>query len=84
MQGSTAEKRHLHLLSWDVLCRPKDKEGAGLKRAELMNKALLAKFAWRMITQGDEAWCKIICSKYGVNDDGLAVFKSKQSSSLIW
>lgn len=35
--GSSTDQRRLHLLSWDVLCRPKERGGAGLRKSEPMN-----------------------------------------------
>lgn len=37
-------------MNWDMLCKPKEiGEGVGLKRAGMMNKALLEKLAWRVL-----------------------------------
>lgn len=48
-----------------------------------MNKAHLAKLAWRVIMQDKEAWCKITCSKYRVSFDNSFEFKPKQRASSI-
>lgn len=37
--------------------------GVGLKRAAEMNKALLAKLAWRVITNRDDIWSQMISKK---------------------
>lgn len=39
--------RGMHLVSWERVCNPKDRGGAGLRRLEYMNKALLCKWMWR-------------------------------------
>lgn len=82
--GDIAEERRIHLISWEVLCRPKERGGFGLKGAEGMNKAMLAKLRWRLLMQGDDLWAKIIRQKYGVSIDGPVTFKSKQRASLTW
>jgi len=41
--GSTTEKRKQHLLSWKKLCSPKKDGGLGIRSAQHMNKALIAK-----------------------------------------
>lgn len=51
--GSSVEKRSIHLLNWDTLCKSKADGGAGLQRSEHMNKAMLSKLAWRMLTEDD-------------------------------
>lgn len=52
--GSSTDQRRVHLLSWNMLSRPKERGGEGLRKSELMNQALLAKLAWRVTMQVDE------------------------------
>lgn len=49
-----------------------------------MNKALLIKLAWRVITRGEELWCQVLRVKYGLLEDGPLNFKSRQRSLNIW
>lgn len=74
----------IHLLGWEVLCRPKERWSFGLKTAKGMNKTLLAKLGWRLVKQGEAMWAKTLGLKYGISDDGLVVFKHKQRASLTW
>lgn len=48
--GDSEHSKKTHLLSWETLCKPKENGGFGMKRAADMNKALLAKLCWRMMT----------------------------------
>lgn len=41
--GGKEGKKKIHLVNWEVLYKPKERGGVGLKKAEAMNKALLAK-----------------------------------------
>lgn len=50
--GSTAGRR-IHLLSWETLRKPKEESGDGLRRASDMNKSLLAKLGWHILTCGE-------------------------------
>lgn len=52
-----------------MLCKSKNEGGAGLRRATDMNKALLAKLAWRILNGEEETWCKVMRCKYGVTDN---------------
>lgn len=48
-----------------------------MKLVKDMNRAMMAKLAWRELNHSDEAWSSVLRSKYAVNDyDGIQ-FKSK-------
>lgn len=67
-----------------MLCRPKELGGYGPRRAEGMNKAMLAKLAWRLIMRQNELWTRIISKKYGMSEDGPVVFRKKQEAFAVW
>lgn len=71
-------------MNWDVLCRPKERGGVGCMKAKVMNKALLSKLAWRMLTQENDIWCKVIRMKYRIKQKGDVIFKQRQKASVIW
>ncbi|KAG7536801.1 hypothetical protein ISN44_As13g007270 [Arabidopsis suecica] len=67
--GSTVEKRKQHFLAWGKVCIPKrDGGGLGLKEARVMNKALLAKVGWRLLSDKSSLWAKVLRSKYKVGE----------------
>lgn len=66
--GEFDSKRKVHLVSWEMLCKPKKEGGLGLGRAEGMNMALLAKLGWRMLTQTGALWARRLGEKYGLNE----------------
>lgn len=76
--GSLKIKRKIHFLGWDVLCRSKLRGGAIFRRSEDVNRCLLAKFGWHILTGEGEGWCTIIRSKYNLTENGSWLFKSKQ------
>lgn len=47
--GGSEDQRKLYLVKWDVLCKPMEEGCMGLRGAEEMNKALLAKLGWRLL-----------------------------------
>ena len=65
---------------WDKLSRPKCVGGLGFKKTKEMNDALLAKFAW-MVVSGNQSICmEVLRSKYKVSDDWLRADLSKYAS----
>lgn len=72
------------LLIWNILCRTNEKRGAGLRKSEDMNKSLLAKVGWRLLSYGEETMCRVLRNKYGISDDRPVLFKQKQRESNIW
>lgn len=82
--NSTEGNRCIHLLNWNTLCKPKAQGGVGLKRAELMNKAMLVKLGWKLVTQDEDVWYKVIRKKYGLSCEGVMDFKPKNRASPIW
>lgn len=77
-------KRKIHLLSWDTVCRPKEWGEAGIRRSEDMDKSLLAKLGWRLLTCGEETWCQVMREKYGLREGMPLHFKQKHHESHIW
>jgi hypothetical protein len=49
--GHNEEKKKIHLVKWEQICKPKICGGLGLKRTALINHALLAKTGWRILQE---------------------------------
>ena len=62
--GDTIERKKLHLIKWEIISRPKDEGGLGIKNSKCRNKALLAKRAWDFILGSKETWANILWHKY--------------------
>ena len=60
----TDRKKKFHLCQWSMVCRPKSKGGFGIKRACVMNQALLAKLGWRIHAKNSGLWSQIYQAKY--------------------
>ncbi|XP_026451251.1 uncharacterized protein LOC113351494 [Papaver somniferum] len=56
---------------WDDVAKPKCQGGISIKKIELMNKALLTKLAWRMVSSPDDLWSQILEGKYFSNTNAL-------------
>ncbi|RVW43589.1 LINE-1 reverse transcriptase-like [Vitis vinifera] len=49
----------------EVVCTQKEKGGLGIRKIDLLNKALLGKWIWRFAFEKDILWKKVIGVKYG-------------------
>lgn len=56
LQGDNDQKRHVHLVSWKEMCKPKANGGLGIRLMRQTNSAMLAKLGWRIITSPDSLW----------------------------
>jgi hypothetical protein len=44
-------KRKYHLVSWSVVCLPKDQGGLGILNLDIMNTSLLSKWLWKLFNE---------------------------------
>ncbi|GJZ80021.1 putative RNA-directed DNA polymerase, eukaryota, reverse transcriptase zinc-binding domain protein [Tanacetum coccineum] len=47
-------------VSWDLVCRPRNEGGLGIRKLDLFNKALMAVHLWNLISLKDSLWVKWI------------------------
>ncbi|KAK2445049.1 hypothetical protein QL285_016023 [Trifolium repens] len=62
--GGLTDKR-LCWVSWDQICLPKERGGLGVNNLSLFNYALLGKWKWRLLTEGDAVWAELLRFRYG-------------------
>lgn len=56
---------------WTTLCFPKRVGGLGFKNPHLSNLAMLAKLAWRLLTEPEAPWVQVLRARYFTNKDLL-------------
>eukprot|EP01018_Ginkgo_biloba_P028128 Gb_09466 [translate_table: standard] len=61
--GSEGKKR-LPLMAWDKVCLGKKAGGIGLRNLKDMNKALIGKLGWKLVTMESSVWTRILRAKY--------------------
>lgn len=62
--GSIEERRMLHLVRWSTVTLPKELGGLGLYGLKDRNNALLAKLCWRLASEQEAPWAKMLVAKY--------------------
>ncbi|RVX09019.1 LINE-1 reverse transcriptase-like [Vitis vinifera] len=63
--GGGSMERKIHLINWEVVCSQKESGGLGIRKIDLLNKALLGKWIWRFACEEDMFWRKVVGVKYG-------------------
>jgi hypothetical protein len=66
--NTTIEGAPLHIvvekiMSWSILCQPKDQRGLGIRDLDIQNTALLSKWFYKLLIT-DGIWQQLICNKY--------------------
>jgi len=69
-------------VSWENLCKPKEEGGLGIKNVRHFNRALLAKWKWRLMGEEKGMWKQILTSKYETDIDQSC--KNKKNLSWWW
>ncbi|RVX06988.1 LINE-1 retrotransposable element ORF2 protein [Vitis vinifera] len=63
--GGGSMERKIHLINWAVVCTQKESGGLGIRKIDLLNKALLGKWIWQFAIEEDFFWRKVVGVKYG-------------------
>lgn len=82
--GSKEGERKIHLVSWDKVTLERDKGGMGIRKAEVMNQAFLAKMRWRLEVKHDKLWTQVLRMKYNHKENGIQAIKDKREASNLW
>jgi hypothetical protein len=77
-----SEKKKYYLVKWDLICKPRQKGGLGIKNFKLFNHCLLCKWWWKLETK-DGLWQRLVKAKYGINKS-LHHIKMINDDSLVW
>lgn len=79
----TSNSHKLYTLTWDKICRPKSEDGLNI-RTEDINSAFLAKEGWKILTQADNNWVRIVTAKHlNNNKDNFLTSKKRYKVSRL-
>ncbi|KAL2898047.1 hypothetical protein RDABS01_039829, partial [Bienertia sinuspersici] len=82
--GGDEEKRKVHLLSWDTVQKPRALGGIGIKSARQVNAAFLTKLGWRVLTEPNALWSRVLRQKYCRGRCDIDMFKATTNMSNVW
>uniref|UniRef100_A0A2N9GEV9 TIR domain-containing protein n=1 Tax=Fagus sylvatica TaxID=28930 RepID=A0A2N9GEV9_FAGSY len=68
--GGLGEGFKHHLVEWNTVCSPLANGGLGVRRVEVINRALLGKWLWRFGREDSHLWRRVIAAKYGLEGGG--------------
>ncbi|KAK3219375.1 hypothetical protein Dsin_013345 [Dipteronia sinensis] len=71
--GDKGDKRSIHLVDWETLCRNRRNGGLGIGRIQDKGNVMLAKWIWRFGNEVEALWRQVVCAKYSV-----------ESRNLVW
>ena len=75
--------RHIHLLSWERLTRPKCQGGMGFRDLKSFNLAMLGKQGWRLMTRPESLCARVLKGRY-YHDSEFLDCTRKRRASLTW
>ncbi|KAE8668934.1 putative S-adenosyl-L-methionine-dependent methyltransferases superfamily protein [Hibiscus syriacus] len=81
--GGGDGKKKIHWVSWSDVCKPKIEGGLGVPNLNVVNRALLEKWAWRFAIEREAVWREMLCIKYKL-EPSLMQFDSKVSPKFSW
>lgn len=73
-----------HSVSWEVVTKPKEEEGLGIRNLSFRNKALLGKCWWRFHSDRNSLCAEVIESKYGLQENGWDLGCWASLTNYIW
>ena len=62
--GDTGQHRSCHTVNWETVTIPKEVGGLGLTTIRHRNQAILMHQAWRLYTNPDTIWVRVLKAKY--------------------
>lgn len=65
-----------------MICSPKDQGGLGVLDLDLMNKALLGKWIWKL--ENEEGWWQDILKNKYLRKKPMSIKKNKPGDSHFW
>jgi hypothetical protein len=82
--AGTADNHKIPWVRWSQVCKRKEEGGLGVKNVEDFNKSLLCKWLWRILTNDNKLWCKLVRARMGVDDELFETRRGAVRISSVW
>ena len=82
--GGSDEKRGNHLIAWEQLQKPHTQGGLAIPSARQANSAFLSKLGWRVLTEPNALWARVLRAKYCHGRCDVDMFVPKVGMSNVW
>ncbi|KAL9228137.1 hypothetical protein vseg_003749 [Gypsophila vaccaria] len=67
-----------------MVTEEKKERGLGLRSMRQVNVAFMAKLGWRMLSEPNPLWARVLRHKYCKGRNDINMFIAKQNSSNLW
>lgn len=82
--GTSAQRRKLHLVQWNIVIFPKKQGGLGIIKERDKNLSLLGQLYWRVLTCPSALWTQTLIAKYHTHKSSLFfIWRNIQKGKLI-
>lgn len=71
-----------HLVAWTKVCKLKEQGGLGILDLDMMNKALLGKWIWKLVNSSG-LWQTVLKARY-LQSDCVGCVKHRTGDSMFW
>lgn len=75
--------RKIHLVNWNQVCKNKKHGGLGIRKAREQNSTFISKLGWKLISNAEDLWCKVLKSKY-LRKHSISSWPTKRRASHTW
>src|SRR4051812_3421999 len=81
--NSADNKRKYRMVKWKLICRPKNLGGLGIINTAVMNKCLIIKWWWKIMSSSESPlWLRILKAKY--YPESSPMFAPASGGSQFW
>ncbi|KAJ8447113.1 hypothetical protein Cgig2_022842 [Carnegiea gigantea] len=82
--AGTNTERKLYLVAWDIITRPIEEGGLGIRAMRELNSASMTKLRWRLIHDPETLWARVLRHKYCKGRVGTLHMEPGRYPSNAW